>query len=687
MARPGGLGKGLGALIPAGASSPDGRRRSGLQEIAVVGDPAQPVPARATSSTRRRSARSPTRSVRSACSSRCWCARSGDGYELIAGERRWRAARRVGLQTIPALVRETDDASALEQALVENLQREDLNPLEEAAAYQQLIEDFGLTHEQVAARAGTEPRAVSNTLRLLQLPPVDPAHGPGAAAHAWATPVRCSARPTGRSRSSSPGRSSRRTCRSARSRRPFGSTTTRGRRRRRRRGRRAAAGSCARPGSLELEELLGDHLETRVKISMNAPRGRVVVDFAGLEDLERIYRLLTEGCRAEPAERRRRTDCARQRLVGLGRLRRVARCPAGCRDDGAGDVADRRATRARMASTSSRGHELADDRRHARLRGARRRRVRTRRPPASTALELGVHRAGDHQARFGPEPARLEVRATSTRDVTVRASAKQRSARERVRRPGEHDSSSPEASSTAVARRLRRARARRRRRARRARASPRRTPAGPSRRRGPWRSSSRSRTAGDRARRERADPVEARADGRRSADPVGREPGAALELDERRRGVVAEDAVDAAGVEAERVQPALELGDVVAAQHRLAAVQSSRSPRREAALDERGPGVAVRHAVDPQPPLAPGTPAPRARCRRRTTRARRARAVDRRAPSRRWRSRTALWSDVSGARPDVDGGGPLRRRTRRGPGGAGPCPWRRPVRFVCARRP
>ena len=72
-------------------------------------------------------------------------------YELIAGERRWRAARRVGLQTIPALVRATDDAAALEHALVENLHRDNLNLLEEAAAYQQLIEDFGLTHDEVAA--------------------------------------------------------------------------------------------------------------------------------------------------------------------------------------------------------------------------------------------------------------------------------------------------------------------------------------------------------------------------------------------------------------------------------------------------------------------------------------------------------------------------------------------------------
>jgi ParB/RepB/Spo0J family partition protein len=95
----------------------------------------------------------------------------GTGYELIAGERRWRAAGRAGLATIPAVVRTTDDLASVEQALVENLHRQDLTPLEEAAAYQQLIEDFELTHEQVADRVGKSRSAITNTLRLLGLPP------------------------------------------------------------------------------------------------------------------------------------------------------------------------------------------------------------------------------------------------------------------------------------------------------------------------------------------------------------------------------------------------------------------------------------------------------------------------------------------------------------------------------------
>jgi ParB family chromosome partitioning protein len=95
----------------------------------------------------------------------------GNGFELIAGERRWRAAGRAGLALIPAVVRDTDDLASIEQALVENLHRQDLTALEEAAAYQQLIEDFELTHERLADRVGKSRSAITNTLRLLGLPP------------------------------------------------------------------------------------------------------------------------------------------------------------------------------------------------------------------------------------------------------------------------------------------------------------------------------------------------------------------------------------------------------------------------------------------------------------------------------------------------------------------------------------
>jgi ParB family chromosome partitioning protein len=223
-----------------------------------------------------------------------------DRYELIAGERRWRAARRVGLQTIPALVKETDDAAALEQALVENVHRDDLNPLEEAAAYQQLIEDFGLTHDEVAGRVGRSRATVSNTLRLMQLPPAiqkTVQEGKLSMGHARAllgSPDRAfqerlakqivaddlSVRATedavrehqGQGNGAGP------TDAVADPARP------------------AAPGRKLRaPGLVELEELLGDHLETRVTISMGASRGKVVVEFSTLEDLERIYRRITDG--------------------------------------------------------------------------------------------------------------------------------------------------------------------------------------------------------------------------------------------------------------------------------------------------------------------------------------------------------------------------------------------------------
>ena len=93
-----------------------------------------------------------------------------NAYEIIAGERRWRAAQRVGLTKIPVIIKDVSDREVLELALVENLQREDLNPIEEATAYGQLIEDFGLTHEEISKKIGKERSAITNQLRLLKLP-------------------------------------------------------------------------------------------------------------------------------------------------------------------------------------------------------------------------------------------------------------------------------------------------------------------------------------------------------------------------------------------------------------------------------------------------------------------------------------------------------------------------------------
>ena len=240
-------------------------------------------------------------------------------YELIAGERRWRAARRAGLQTIPVLVQVADDVASLEQALVENLHRVDLNALEEAAAYQQLIDEFGLTHEQVATRMGKGRATITNTLRLLQLPAGAQralAERTISAGHARAllgTPDRALqeklvdrivdegltvraveefVRDGGAElrvvppapdepavSAPEPGTTSGTTSGST-----SGSTDTA--------TRRPSPRKLPEPGVLELEELLSTHLNTRVKVDIQNRRGRLVVEFATLEDLERIYRAM-----------------------------------------------------------------------------------------------------------------------------------------------------------------------------------------------------------------------------------------------------------------------------------------------------------------------------------------------------------------------------------------------------------
>jgi ParB family chromosome partitioning protein len=214
-----------------------------------------------------------------------------DTYELIAGERRWRAARRAGLPTIPAIVRETSEAHSVEEALIENLHREDLNPLEEAGAYQQLIEDFGLTHDQLSARVGKSRVAITNTLRLFQLPPaVQKLMGEGqlTAGHARAllgTPDRAFQEALARKVVAE--RLSVRAVEDAvRTRNELGPSLEH-----------VVSAEPAKlrpPGILELEELLSSHLDTRVKVNLGNRKGRVVIEFASLEDLERIYRVMTE---------------------------------------------------------------------------------------------------------------------------------------------------------------------------------------------------------------------------------------------------------------------------------------------------------------------------------------------------------------------------------------------------------
>jgi ParB family chromosome partitioning protein len=289
-----GLGKGLSALIPA--------------EVAAPGDPDAPVrlvelPVGDIVPNRHQprqvfdeeSLASLTASVRELGILQPVLVRPAeDGrYELIAGERRWRAARRAGLPSIPAVVRTLDDTTSLEQAVVENLHREDLNPLEEAAAYQQLIEEFGLTHEQVATRVGRSRAAISNALRLFQLPPSVQrlvADGQLSAGHAKAllgSPDRAFIEHLAR-RVIAESMTVRDVEEAIRARNELA-----GRPSSPRRGASGSGSGADRdPGLLELEELLGGFLDTRVRIETGAGRGKLVIEFADLEDLERIYRTI-----------------------------------------------------------------------------------------------------------------------------------------------------------------------------------------------------------------------------------------------------------------------------------------------------------------------------------------------------------------------------------------------------------
>jgi len=220
-----------------------------------------------------------------------------DGYELIAGERRWRAAKRAGLPAIPAIVRTADDVSALESAVVENLHRQDLNALEEAAAYQQLMEDFGMTQAQVASRVGRSRSAVANTIRLLQLPGLVQRlviEGQLSAGHAralLATPDRSEQERLAQ-RVVAEGLTVRELEALVRD-EDVDEAVEEGSAQADETSPARSSSAVPDAGILELEELLAARLETRVKVQLGKGPGKLVVQFADLDDLERIYRVIT----------------------------------------------------------------------------------------------------------------------------------------------------------------------------------------------------------------------------------------------------------------------------------------------------------------------------------------------------------------------------------------------------------
>lgn len=212
---------------------------------------------------------------------------NSDGdYELIMGERRTRAAREAGLEKIPAIVRDTADEDLLRDALLENLHRSELNPLEEASAYQQLLEDFGITQEELAVRIGRSRPQISNTIRLLKLPvPVQQrvAAGVLSAGHARAILSLDSAEDMQRlaDKVVNEDLSVRATEQVAKAAPAAGKT------------------SKPTPGARRayLDDVagkLGDRLNTRVKIALGARKGQVTIDFASIQDLNRILEELGE---------------------------------------------------------------------------------------------------------------------------------------------------------------------------------------------------------------------------------------------------------------------------------------------------------------------------------------------------------------------------------------------------------
>lgn len=210
-------------------------------------------------------------------------------YELVMGERRWRASQAAGLERIPVIVRETSDDNLLRDALLENLHRSQLNPLEEAAAYQQLLEDFGTTHEQLADRIGRSRPQVSNTLRLLKLPPIVQrrvAAGVLSAGHARAL----LALPTADAMEQlaqkivAEGMSVRATEEAVQL---YQAPVS---------GTKATKAPSPRHERLDfLASSLADRLDTNVKISLGARKGKVSIEFASVEDLNRIMEVLSPG--------------------------------------------------------------------------------------------------------------------------------------------------------------------------------------------------------------------------------------------------------------------------------------------------------------------------------------------------------------------------------------------------------
>ena len=280
----GGLGRGLGALIPQGPVE-DQRPVSGARFAELPLDSISPNPLQPRSHFDEQALAELVHSIREVGLLQPVVVRplGDDRYELVMGERRWRATREVGLATIPAIVRETGDDDMLRDALLENLHRSQLNPLEEAAAYAQLLADFGTTHEELAQRIGRSRPQITNTIRLLQLPAAVQrrvAAGVLSAGHAravlgLASPEAQEAMATRIVAEGMSVRAVEEAVAVAVDDSPAAPRAGRGKR---------VVPEAAR----EVAESLSDRLETRVKVDVGRSKGKLTIEFATLEDLQRI---------------------------------------------------------------------------------------------------------------------------------------------------------------------------------------------------------------------------------------------------------------------------------------------------------------------------------------------------------------------------------------------------------------
>jgi ParB family chromosome partitioning protein len=212
----------------------------------------------------------------------------GSRYELVMGERRWRASQRAGLDYIPAIVRETRDTDMLRDALMENLHRQQLDPLEEAAAYQQLLDDFGATHEQLAQKIGRSRPHISNTLRLLNLPPgVQKRVAAGVISAGHARALLSLDGPQAQERLAQRIVAEGLSVRAVEEIAAIGDDSPA------KMPRKTAVSKPIAPALRHLADRLSDLFETRVKVELGRNKGKIVVEFASIDDLERIVQAMS----------------------------------------------------------------------------------------------------------------------------------------------------------------------------------------------------------------------------------------------------------------------------------------------------------------------------------------------------------------------------------------------------------